>query len=143
MPAISKALEFTFTDRPTVFTSTEVAWPGVISLDHRNTVPMGTVLTYYSNPIPGSGFYGAHNALYTATYTVQSFSGTINMQGTLAAEPLTDNDWFDVPNTSYTTSTDLTNNFYTDYANFRANFTYIRAKVTFTGGIVTRILVNF
>jgi hypothetical protein len=143
MPATSKAFEFTFTDRPTEFTATEVVWPGIIVLDNRNTVPNGTTLTYYSNPAEASGFYGAHNRLYTVTFTVQSFTGTMSIQGTLASQPLNDNDWFDIPNTSVTRSSDLTINFYTNYVNFRGNFTYIRAKVSFTGGIVTQILYNF
>ena len=143
MPAISHAFEFTFTDRPTTFTATEVVWPGVILLDNRNFVPIGTTLTYYSKPVPAAGFYNKHNALHTVTYGSQSFTGHVNIQGSLSDDPTNDADFFDIPNTAYTSRSDLTIKFHTGFANFRGNFTYIRAKVAFTEGIVTQILYNF
>lgn len=143
MPAISHAFEFTFTDRPTVFTSTEVAFPGITTADGMNNVAAGQTLTYYSNPVPAPGHANEHNALHTVTYTVQSFTGTISIQGSLGSDPKNEADYFDIPNTAYTTATDLTVNFYTNAANFRGNFTYIRAKVVFTQGTISQILYNF
>jgi len=143
MPAISNAFEFNFTDRPTTFKATEVAFPGVIKVDGHNFVPLGTYLTYYSVAVPAAGFYNRHNTLHTVTYNVQHFTGTISLQGSLGSDPSTEADFFDIPNTAWSTTNDMTPKFYTHFANFRGNFTFIRAKITFKEGTVTQILYNF
>lgn len=143
MPAKSNAFEFTFTDRPTKFTSVEVLFPGVILGDGRNTVPLGQSLTYYSQPVSAGGYYGRNNQLYTVTATVQHFTGTISLQGSLGSDPEEIRDYFDIPDSSWTTTNDLTTKFHSHYVNFSGNYTFIRAKVVFSYGVVSQILYNF
>ena len=86
----------------------------------------------------GAGFYGLGNGLHTVSYQVTGFSGSIKTQATLATDPQ-DEDWFDVVGSDYTgaNSTEVST------ANFTGNFVWVRAHVTYTDGVVNRILINY
>ena len=60
------------------------------------------------------------------------------MQGTLAATP-TEEDWFDISGTTFTTDQSTLIGSY----NFTGNYVYVRTKATsVTAGTITSILLN-
>ena len=87
----------------------------------------------------GDGYYSQTDGVHTVAYKVNTtMTGAIKMQGTLAATP-TEEDWFDIANTTLTTDLSTTIASY----NFTGNFVYVRAKCTgMTAGATTTILLN-
>jgi hypothetical protein len=96
----------------------------------------------------GDGYYSQVDGIHTVAYHVSAgsataannFDGKIKIQGSLATTP-TEDDWFDVDNTTFTA--DLS----TKVAsfNFTGNFVWIRAKAfdqTNSASSVTKILYN-
>ena len=101
-----------------------------ISLDHTGFV---------SAKFKGDGYYSQVDGVHTVAYKVDtSLTGAIKMQGTLAATP-TEDDWFDISGTTFTTDQSTT----ISSANFTGNYVYVRAKATsVTAGTITSILLN-
>ena len=98
---------------------------------------------FVSAKTKGDGYYskvdGVHNVAYLleADYPADT---VIKMQGTLATTP-TENDWFDISSTSFTT--DGTTTIKNVSFNFTGNLVYVRAKVTsVTDGTITSIQLN-
>lgn len=87
----------------------------------------------------GDGYYSQTDGVHTVAYHVNSTcTGSAKMQGSLATTP-TEDDWFDITGTTFTTdlSTTISAN------NFTGNFVWVRAKCTSnTAGSVTKILYN-
>ncbi len=101
-----------------------------------------TVLTYsgfVSEKFKGDGYYSQADGIHTVAFHVDSScTGTVKMQGSLAATP-TEDDYFDIDNASFTTDQSTTIN----ALNFTGNFVWVRAKLTSnTAGSVTKILLN-
>ena len=101
-----------------------------------------TVLTYsgfVTDKAKGDGYYSQADGLHTVSYHVDATcTGAIKMQGSLATTP-TEDDWFDVDNSTFTTDQSTTIN----SVNFTGNFVWVRAKCTSnTAGSVTKILFN-
>jgi hypothetical protein len=101
-----------------------------------------TVLTYsgfVTDKYKGDGYYSQADGVHTVAYHVNTTcTGAIKMQGSLATTP-TEDDWFDITGTTFTTdlSTTISAN------NFTGNFVWVRAKCTAnTAGSVTKILYN-
>ena len=101
-----------------------------------------TVLTYsgfVTDKYKGDGYYSQADGIHTVAYHVNTTcTGAIKMQGSLATTP-TEDDWFDITGTTFTTdlSTTISAN------NFTGNFVWVRAKCTAnTAGSVTKILYN-
>jgi hypothetical protein len=101
-----------------------------------------TVLTYsgfVTDKYKGDGYYSQADGIHTVAYHVNTTcTGAIKMQGSLATTP-TEDDWFDITGTTFTTdlSTTISSN------NFTGNFVWVRAKCTSnTAGSVTKILYN-
>ena len=101
-----------------------------------------TVLTYsgfVTDKYKGDGYYSQADGIHTVAYHVNATcTGAIKMQGSLATTP-TEDDWFDITGTTFTTdqSTTISSN------NFTGNFVWVRAKCTSnTAGSVTKILYN-
>jgi hypothetical protein len=101
-----------------------------------------TVLTYsgfVTDKYKGDGYYSQADGIHTVSYHVNTTcTGAIKMQGSLATTP-TEDDWFDITGTTFTTdlSTTISSN------NFTGNFVWVRAKCTAnTAGSVTKILYN-
>jgi hypothetical protein len=74
--------------------------------------------------------------------STDDFNGTVKMQGSLATTP-TEDDWFDISGTTFTS--DLSTKI-ASY-NFTGNFVWVRAKVETTNGssngaMITSILLN-
>jgi len=101
-----------------------------------------TVLTYsgfVTDKFKGDGYYSQADGIHTVAYHVNSTcTGAIKMQGSLASTP-TEDDYFDIENTTFTTDQSTTIN----SVNFTGNFVWVRAKCTSnTAGSVTKILYN-
>lgn len=101
-----------------------------------------TVLTYsgfVTEKFKGDGYYSQADGIHTVAFHVDSScTGTVKMQGSLAATP-TEDDYFDIDNASFTTDQSTTIN----ALNFTGNFVWVRAKLTSnTAGSVTKILLN-
>ena len=101
-----------------------------------------TVLTYsgfVTDKAKGDGYYSQADGLHTVSYHVDATcTGAIKMQGSLATTP-TEDDFFDIDNSTFTTDQSTTIN----SVNFTGNFVWVRAKCTGnTAGSVTKILFN-
>jgi hypothetical protein len=101
-----------------------------------------TVLTYsgfVTDKYKGDGYYSQADGIHTVSYHVNTTcTGAIKMQGSLATTP-TEDDWFDITGTTFTTDLSTTIN----SVNFTGNFVWVSAKCTSnTAGSVTKILYN-
>lgn len=96
----------------------------------------------------GDGYYSQIDGVHTVAYHVSAgsataannFNGSIKMQGSLATTP-TEDDWFDIANTTFTADTSTLVAAY----NFTGNFVWVRAKCyswTTASSSVTKILYN-
>ena len=94
---------------------------------------------FVSDKQKGDGDYSQPDGVHTIAYKVDTtLTGSIKMQGTLATTP-TENDWFDISGTTFTTDQSTT----ISSSNFTGNFVYVRAKATsVTAGSITNILLN-
>ena len=111
-----------------------------ITLDHTGFV---------SDKAKGDGYYSQPDGVHTVAYqvlnrgdSVDDFFGSCRMQGTLATTP-TEDDWFDISGTTFTSDQSTT----ISSANFTGNFVWVRAKVVTTNSsgnraMVTSILLN-
>lgn len=112
-------------------------------LSNQTHVGDSSIQTHTGEKYKGDGYYGRSDGLHTAQYTVSGFLGTIELQGTLATEPGTD-DWFTITGTTLT-STDDSGQYHTGshIYNFTGNFVWVRAYVSnWTDGTVSSILLN-
>jgi|TARA_A100001388_G_scaffold102684_1_gene74873 hypothetical protein len=101
-----------------------------------------TVLTYsgfVTDKFKGDGYYSQTDGNHTVAYHVTtSCTGSIKMQGSLATTP-TEDDYFDIDGTTFTTDQSTT----ISSVNFTGNFVWVRAKCTDnTAGAVSKILYN-
>lgn len=120
--------------------TTETASSTTTTLDHTGFV---------TDKAKGDGYYSQPDGVHTVAYQVvnlgdstDDFFGTIKMQGSLATTP-TEDDWFDIADTSYTSDQSTTIASF----NFTGNFVWVRAKITTTNAtgnpsMVTSILLN-
>ena len=94
---------------------------------------------FVSDKQKGDGYYSQPDGVHTIAYKVDTtLTGSIKMQGTLATTP-TEDDWFDISGTTFTTDQSTT----ISSSNFTGNFVYVRAKATsVTAGSITNILLN-
>ena len=94
---------------------------------------------FVSDKAKGDGYYSQVDGVHTVAYKVDTtLTGSIKMQGTLASTP-TEEDWFDISGTTFTTDQSTT----ISSANFTGNFVYVRAKATsITAGSITSIQLN-
>ena len=101
-----------------------------ITLDHTGLV---------SDKFKGDGYYSQPDGVHTVAYRVTTtLTGAIKMQGTLTSSP-TEDDWFDISGTTFTTDQSTT----ISSANFTGNFVWVRAKATsVTAGTITSALFN-
>jgi hypothetical protein len=149
MPSLSKSFKFTvYTGLGTTATSVELAYP---------LYPIGIEGTkeFTSFKDNGAGYYGTTNGLHVATIsTTPTFVGTATIQATLAIDP-TENDWFNVTDTTFEYTVDhpeyiapvntgaRAQNLRTDYASFVGQFTWLRAHVLVESGAIIRLSYNY
>ena len=106
--------------------------------DGSTTITVDTT-GFVSDKFKGDGYYSQPDGVHTVAYKVDtSLTGSIKMQGSLATTP-TEDDWFDISGTTFTTDQSTT----ISSANFTGNFVWVRAKATsITAGSITQILLN-
>jgi hypothetical protein len=94
---------------------------------------------FVSDKQKGDGYYSQPDGVHTVAYKVDTtLTGNIKMQASLATTP-TEDDWFDVSGTTFTTDQSTT----ISSANFTGNFVWVRAKATgITAGSITNIQLN-
>ena len=94
---------------------------------------------FVSAKFKGDGYYSQVDGVHTIAYKVNAtLTGSIKMQGTLAATP-TEEDWFDISGTTFTTDQSTLIGSY----NFTGNYVYVRTKATsVTAGTISSILLN-
>ena len=106
--------------------------------DVSTTVTIDTT-GFVSDKFKGDGYYSHPDGVHTVAYKVDAtLTGSIKMQGSLATTP-TEDDWFDISGSTFTTDQSTT----ISSANFTGNFVWVRAKATsITAGSITQILLN-
>jgi hypothetical protein len=96
---------------------------------------------FVSDKAKGDGYYSQPDGVHTVSYQVSAdfnANATIKMQGTLATTP-TEDDWFDVADTTFTADTSTV----TSSANFTGNYVWVRSRTqSMTAGTVNSILLN-
>ena len=94
---------------------------------------------FVSAKFKGDGYYSQVDGVHTIAYKVNAtLTGSIKMQGTLAATP-TEEDWFDISGATFTADQSTLIGSY----NFTGNYVYVRTKATsVTAGTITSILLN-
>ena len=97
------------------------------------------IVGFVSDKQQGDGYYSQPDGVHTVAYKVDAtLTGSIKMQGSLATTP-TEDDWFDISGTTFTTDQSTT----ISTANFTGNFVWVRAKATsVTAGSITNIQLN-
>jgi hypothetical protein len=115
-----------------VVTSENADGSSTITLDH---------VGFVSANSKGDGYYSQPDGVHTVAYQVASdfnANATIKMQGTLATTP-TEDDWFDVANTTFTADGSTLTSSY----NFTGNYVWVRSKTQLlTAGTTNSILLN-
>ena len=103
-----------------------------VTLDH---------VGFVSDKAKGDGYYSQPDGVHTVAYQVANdfnADATIKMQGTLATTP-TEDDWFDIANTTFTSDTSTLTSSY----NFTGNYVWVRSKTQLlTAGTTNSILLN-
>ena len=94
-----------------------------------------TTQTVTGTNYKGDGYYSRSDGIHTVQYSYTDLQGTITIQGTLATTP-TESDWFDVHTYTETSASG------SKVANFTGNYVWIRAKLVYTAGSVTSIVLN-
>ena len=104
---------------------------------------------FVTDKTKGDGYFSQPDGVHTVAYQVvnrgdstDDFHGTIKMQGSLATTP-TEDDYFDISGTTYTSDQSTTIASF----NFTGNFVWVRAKIETTnasgnGALVNSILLN-
>ena len=135
----------------TVTSSTELIVEEIVTTE---TADGSTTTTldhtgFVTDKTKGDGYFSQPDGVHTVAYQVvnlgdstDDFIGTIKMQGSLATTP-TEDDYFDISGTTYTSDQSTTIASF----NFTGNFVCVRAKITTTNAsgnpsLVTSILLN-
>ena len=130
----------TFTVK-TVSSATELLVEEVITTETSDGSTTTTLdhTGFVSDKFKGDGYYSQPDGVHTVAYRVTTtLTGAIKMQGTLTSSP-TEDDWFDISGTTFTTDQSTT----ISSANFTGNFVWVRANGTsVTAGTITSSLFN-
>ena len=94
-----------------------------------------TIETVTGEKFKGDGYYGRSDGFHSVQYTYSGLTGDIYIQGTLAVDPSED-DWFDVH--KYTAAQESASKI----ASFTGNYVWTRAKVVYTDGTISSIVLN-
>lgn len=94
----------------------------------------------YSDKNKGAGYNKNGDGVHTVVYTVDSFVGTIKMQGTLELYP-GENDWVDITGTELGGDSSVFSA--SQSRTFVGKFLWIRAAYNLQNGIITQIRYNY
>ena len=94
---------------------------------------------FVSDKTKGDGYYSQPDGVHTVAHKVSTtLTGAIKMQGSLATTP-TEDDWFDISGTTFTTDQSTT----ISSSNFTGNFVWVRGKATsVTAGTINSTQLN-
>jgi hypothetical protein len=110
------------------------------------TAEAGNADFSYGSKKKASGYHQSGDAVHTAIYTVNSFSGTIKLQGTLNLYP-GDNDWVDIVNTQIGDDSSSVGGVhgqnYSISRNFVGNFVWVRAAYNLQDGTIVDLRFNY
>ena len=138
----------TFTVK-TVTSSTELIVEEIVTTETAGASVTLDHTGFVTDKTKGDGYFSQPDGVHTVAYQVvnqvdstDDFIGTIKMQGSLATTP-TEDDYFDISDTTYTADQSTTIASF----NFTGNFVWVRAKITTTNAsgnpsLVTSILLN-
>lgn len=114
-----------------------------IILSNQTHIGDSSVQTYTGGNFKGDGYYGRSDGFHTVQMTVTGFQGTIDIQATLAVNPV-DTDWFTVSGTNLTSTSDSGQyNTGSHIYNFTGNYVWVRAYISnWTDGTVSSIILN-
>lgn len=112
-----------------------------ILLSNISTESLNSSFTY-GDKKQAAGYNRLFNPLHTATYQVDSFIGTIKIQGTLSLYPA-EGDWLDIPGTEIGLGDDSSAWTTTNSVNFTGNYVWIRAAYNLQNGSIVAIRYNY
>lgn len=92
----------------------------------------------YTDRDQGAGYHKKSDPLHTAVYSVNNFTGSIKLQGTLVRYP-GESDWVDIRGSEYLGSAATEDN----VLNFIGNFIWIRAVYSLVSGEILQIRYNY
>lgn len=96
----------------------------------------------YSEKKPGASYHRKNGGLHTYVYDIDSFSGVIKLQGTLASYP-GEADWVDIDNTTEIVDSFINGVTVSLTNNFVGNFVWIRGAYVVENGSITQIRYNY
>jgi hypothetical protein len=96
----------------------------------------------YSSKQIAAGYHGQNNGVHTVVYQVDSFIGTIKLQGTLELYP-GDSDWVDVADTTVGLGSDSSAWTAAQSISFSGNFVWLRAAYNIQNGTIVQIRYNY
>lgn len=94
----------------------------------------------YTEKNKGAGYNRNNDGVHTVVYSVNSFVGTIKMQGTLELYPGED-DWVDIAGTELGGDSSVFNS--SQSRTFVGKFLWIRSAYNLQNGTITQIRYNF
>jgi len=102
-----------------------------------------SIETITGDKYKGDGYYGRSDGFHSIQYNLDGFIGTLEMQGTLAVDPV-DADWFTISGTEHTSANDSASNADGGFVyNFTGNYVWVRAYVSnWTDGTIASIYLN-
>jgi len=102
----------------------------------------GTNGALTSANVPADSYYGFTDGLHTVSISLDGFTGSIALEGTLATTPGA-TDWFRIP-LSGSNALNFTTSSGTTAYTFTGNYVYIKALIfTASAGSVRSILLNY
>jgi len=111
-------------------------------LSQQTHIGDSSVQTVTGSAYKGDGYYGRSDGFHTVQYTITGFTGTVNIQATLAVEP-TDDDWFTVYTQAHAIAGSDPNPTTSILTNFTGNYVWVRAYIdNWTDGTVNSIKLN-
>jgi hypothetical protein len=149
MPALSQNLIFKIQNGNTTTNTVSVSYPNTAT----------TALIYSSERIKGDGYFGGSDGLHTVFWSVSDFIGTLEVQATLASEPV-EADWvtvkltesgnnYTIDTTGLVTASGVETTRYPTITttsksyNFTGNFVWLRGRISeFTQGVMNGISIN-
>ena len=149
MPALSQNLIFKIQNGNTTTNTVSVSYPNTAT----------TALIYSSERIKGDGYFGGSDGLHTVFWSVANFIGTLEVQATLASEPV-EADWvtvkltesgnnYTIDTTGLVTASGVETTRYPTITttsksyNFTGNFVWLRGRISeFTQGVMNGISIN-
>jgi hypothetical protein len=123
----------------------------------------GSTTTVAGEKFQADGYYGRADGFHTVQVSLNNFSGSVSVQGTLAVNP-TESDWFNIVLTASSSvagtvdttgaissggtialsTIDYTSSTINSTYNFSGNYVWVRAVISsWTGGSINSIMMNY